>query len=313
MLIVQMLTKNNGQTVRAALESVAALKPKYVVGDLGSTDDTLSVCREFGAEVHELHQGYPRHVARNKLIDRAGSQHMFWLEPWEAVVQGHGAIRSFKGGNAYATIIQNKTLTYDVRLWDGEARFVNPAFERLDVDDAPQSQVAIFSRGGMDLEAATAAIQKWKADEPLAKSPYYYHACVLLAQGDYDEFLKMADQYLFMDKTNSTPAIMLRYYYAMAQVIHKRAYKPALQNLTICLAAKPLMAEFWCLQGDVYYHLLHRFHQAKEFYENATVLGARRLRTDRWPMDLAKYREYPEKMMESCDKIIQSTSFYAKT
>ncbi len=91
-------------------------------------------------------------------------------------------------------------------------------------------------------------------------------------------------------------ATMTRYYYAMVKLTQK-AHKPALQNLNLCLCAKPLMAEFWCLMGDVYFYLLGKPDSAKEFYENAIVLGARRLQSDRWPMDFSKYRKYPERML----------------
>ena len=59
------------------------------------------------------------------------------------------------------------------------------------------------------------------------------------------------------------------------------------------------------------YHLLKKFHQAKDFYENALILGKRRLATDKWPMDISKYGAYPKKMIESCDKIIESHSTYS--
>ena len=306
-----MLTKNNGKTIRASFESLAAIKPRFMVADLGSTDETLAICKEFGAEVHPMRDS-PRDVARNRLADLSQTDRLFWIEPWEAVITGLGTLNAFKGRHAHVAILQNKVLSHDVRLWDGKAKFVNPVYERLDVPSSSQSNVQIFSKGGMDLGEAAAIIQKWKASEPLSAQPYYYHGCVLMARGEYDEFLKMADQYLFMDKSNATSVIMTRYYYAMASLMHKRAYKPALQNLNMCLCAKPLMAEFWCLMGDVYYHLLHRFDHAKEFYENAMILGSRRLRTDTVPMDIPKYREYPTKMIESCDKILKSTSFYGK-
>lgn len=306
-----MLTKNNGQTIRASFESLAALKPRFMVADLGSTDDTLSICKQFRAEVHPM-RDIPRNMARNRLAELAQTDRLFWLEPWEAVVGGLGTLQHFKGQHAYAAILQGKVLSHDVRLWNGKAQFINPVYERLDVSESTQSGVQLFSKGGVDLEDAASIIQKWKASDPLSAQPYYYHACVLMAQGQYDEFLKMADQYLFMDKSGAVSVIMTRYYYAMVSLIHKRAYKPALQNLNMCLCARPLMAEFWCLMGDVYYHLLHRFDHAKEFYENAMILGARRLRTDPVPMDIPKYREYPTKMIESCEQILKSTSFYGK-
>jgi hypothetical protein len=98
---------------------------------------------------------------------------------------------------------------------------------------------------------------------------------------------------------------MTRYYYAFVQLTQKRAVRPTLQNLNICLCLKPLMAEFWCLSGDVYYHILSQFELAKEFYENALILGSKRLNDDIWPMDVSKYKKYPTMMIDSCDKILK--------
>ena len=98
----------------------------------------------------------------------------------------------------------------------------------------------------------------------------------------------------------------------MLQSHHKKRVKPALQNLNLCLCAKPLMAEFWCLTGDVYYHLLHDFKKAKQFYHNAIVLGHHRLKSDKWPMDITKYNTYPSKMIESCDELLKSTKLYVE-
>ncbi len=109
------------------------------------------------------------------------------------------------------------------------------------------------------------------------------------------------------------PSIMNRYYYALICLQKTTKVKPTLQNLSVCLSVKPLMAEFWCLLGDVYYHRLRKFDFAKEFYENAILLGSRRLKLDKWPMDVSKYKDYPEKMINSCNKIIEAKSFYTSS
>lgn len=308
MATVQILTKNNSPTIGKTLDSIAHLPAAVVVGDLGSTDDTPAICKARGATVHNL-KGVRRDDARNHLTATSDGPH-FAIEPWESLV--HGAAAVFEGkGHRTARIISGRTITHETRLWGGAAKFVNPVFERLDVADSRPSPVALYSVGGPDPADLLAGIEVWKAASPLAPAPYYYHACVLFGQGRYDEFLKVADHYLFMEKDEPLSKVMTRYYYAMTHVIHKRAYKPALQNVNLCLCARPLMAEFWCLTGDVYYHLLHRFEQAKEFYENAMILGARRPATDTGPMDLDKYRAYPTQMINSCEALAANKQHYA--
>ena len=59
------------------------------------------------------------------------------------------------------------------------------------------------------------------------------------------------------------------------------------------------MAEFWCLLGDAYYKN-RNYIKAMSFYENAIFLGSRRKTDDEWPLEISKYSEHPNKMIESC-------------
>jgi tetratricopeptide (TPR) repeat protein len=310
MVTVNLLTRNNQSTIQATLESLIGVDCKIIVGDYSSTDGTVEICKQAGADIYKIN-GSQRHVARNKLM-ALSTGNQFSMEPWEILVKGHEALSAFNKKCGYVSIIQNKTLTHDIRISDGSLQFINPIFERLNTDQGENTAIILTSQGLIDSEALK-IIEQWKTESPLRSEPYYYHACILLSQGKYDEFIKVADQYLFMDKSRSMSVIMIRYYYAMVQIMQKHAYKPALQNLNLCLCEKPLMAEFWCLTGDVYYHLLHRFKEAKEFYENALILGSRRLRNDHWPMDISKYKTYPNKMIDSCKAILDHKDIYIQT
>jgi tetratricopeptide (TPR) repeat protein len=279
-----------------------------IVGDLGSTDDTVAQCQSRGATVLPV-IGMDRSEARNHLLNKSPKGTHFYIEPWERLVQGHDSI---VGEGGFVRVMQGTSISHEVRVWDGSSRFVNPVFERLDAEGGKLLPVIVSSSGGIDADQAIQAIDGWKRNKPLLASPYYYQACLLFAQAKYDDYLKVADHYLFMEKKEIMPITMTRYYYAMAHLIHKRLHRPALQNINLCLCVKPLMAEFWCLMADVYYHLLNRFDVAKSFYENAITLGSRRLQTDLWPMDFSKYGKYPKKMIESCDKIIGGSAVYSQ-
>lgn len=67
------------------------------------------------------------------------------------------------------------------------------------------------------------------------------------------------------------------------------------------------MAEFWCLTADIHYHLRGAMRVAEGLYENAVILGGHRSLEDRWPMDLSKYKDYPERMMDSCQQLIDES------
>jgi hypothetical protein len=103
---------------------------------------------------------------------------------------------------------------------------------------------------------------------------------------------------------------MARYYLALVQGVVENDMKEAIQNITLCIAENPLMAEFWCLLGDMFVKM-EKFRDAIAFYENAIALGCRRHQLDFWPMHISKYDEYPKDMMEKCKKAISSATAYS--
>jgi glycosyltransferase involved in cell wall biosynthesis len=304
MTTIHILTKNNEKTITQTLESIVGAN--VIVGDYGSSDKTVEICESFGAKIVPV-KGLDRSEARTKLSELANDTLNVWIEPWEYLQNSQFLNKS---NSPNVRIFQNGIITWEARVWSNKAKFSNPIFEKLETKDTSQSNLIFISNGGLDLNESLELVSKWKSDEPFLKQPYYYHSCLLLSSGKYEEFLKCAEHYLFLDKGASMSAIMTRYYYSIVQLIYKKSVKPCLQNLNLCLCSKPLMAEFWCLTGDVYYHLLNKFEAAKEFYENAQILGSRRLSTDLWPMDVSKYNKYPKMMIDSCGKIAETRSNY---
>jgi hypothetical protein len=306
MLTIQILTKNNAKTILKTLESIETLEANVIVGDLGSTDITIDLCETSGVSVEKLGD-IGRNEARNRLTRKGWNMA---LEPWEVIVQGHQRVHQQQGCCSYVSILNQKILTKELRFWTPRMRFLNTTFESLAAETERESGVILYSSNQRDPKEDLRLIERWKQKLPLAPQPYYYQACVELSQGKYDQFLQTANHFLFMGSSASMSTTMTRYYMAYVYLTHKKKARPALQNLNLCLCARPLMAEFWCLLGDVYYHLLHQFEDSKRFYENAMILGGRRLKTDKWPMDLTKYKEYPKKMIASCQGLIKGSSFY---
>lgn len=304
MLNIQILTYNNQQTIQRTLESLQTLDAEVTVGDLGSRDETITICENMGAVVERLGE-YDRASARNEL-SKPGMN--LAVEPWEALVQGKGDGISTC---SYVSILNKKVLTKEVRLWNYGIRHRNHTFETPECTTDTESDIILYSIGQRDHSLDRRLINMWKQKKPTAAEPFYFQACIELAEGKYEEFIRNAQHYLFLDKSNVIATIMTRYYLAYAYLYHRGEAKPALQNLNLCLCAQPLMAEFWCLMGDVYYHLLRKFAEAMEFYENAIILGGRRLKTDHWPMDISKYREYPMKMIASCESLQKKFAIYA--
>jgi hypothetical protein len=276
-----------------------------MVADLGSGDGTAHICEQHGAYVFRM--DCARDEARNRLIESTSGP-TFCIEPWEILAQGRETLSKLSN-TTYATIIQQNHLSKDIRAWTGKPQFVNPVYETIE-DSAEESDIVICSSGRSDYNDLLEKIKIWKQDNPTAIAPHYYEACTLLALGRWQQFLPVSEHYMFLDKSTSMSCVMNHYYFSMVQLMYLKKVVPSLQNITICLSAKPLMAEFWCLAGDVHYHLTKQFNVARDLYENAIFLGSRRLKSDRWPMDIAKYKSYPTKMIESCNKLIRSKSLY---
>ena len=302
MVTVHLLTKNNCETIQKALDSIK-WADQILVADLGSKDETIQICEAAGAKVFRLDR--PRNEARNELIAKT-SGITLCLEPWEFFAKGQ-LNKVSKLTNAM--VIQQTTITKEIRAWKSSPTFVNPVYETIEGDGA-ESDILIYSTGRSDHEDLLFGINKWKELCPMATAPYYYEACTLLAIGKWKEFLNISEYYMFLDRSSSVSVAMNHYYFAIVQLMKLHKVTTAIQNITICLSINPLMAEFWCLAGDVHYHLTKKFHIAKELYENAIILGEKRLKNDKWPMDISKYKSYPLKMIESCDKIISSKSLY---
>lgn len=78
-LTVAVLTLNEEKRIRACLES-ASFADQLLVVDSGSTDATVAIAREMGAEVH-IHpdwQGFA--VQRNRLLQHATGDYIFFLD-----------------------------------------------------------------------------------------------------------------------------------------------------------------------------------------------------------------------------------------
>ena len=173
------------------------------------------------------------------------------------------------------------------------------------------SNIVILSGDCAPTDRDLSLAESWVERCPTIPDPYYYRAAILLSRRKYGRFLADAEKYLFLEQSPGAAisTTMMRYYIAQVHCYNRRDHSEATRYLASCLMTRPLMAEFWCLLGDVYYHLLDAYDKAMEFYENAMVLGSRRLASDPYPMEISKYKTYPEMMIENCEKILVSTGY----
>ena len=98
-------------------------------------------------------------------------------------------------------------------------------------------------------------------------------------------------------------------YYCSQVNLHLGNIKKSIEDALYCISFKPEMSEFWCLLGDNYYKQT-QYKKSKEFYSNAIIVGKKRKNNDEYPIEIKKYKEYPEKMIENINKILKDINLY---
>jgi glycosyltransferase involved in cell wall biosynthesis len=83
-LTIAVLTHNEAQRVEACLRS-AAFADQVVVVDSGSTDATVGIARSLGAEVHSHADWQGFAVQRNRLLQHARGDYVFFLDADEVI------------------------------------------------------------------------------------------------------------------------------------------------------------------------------------------------------------------------------------
>lgn len=302
MITIHILIQNNLNQIETTLESLQSLDCEFIFGDLGSTDGTADICKKYGKVISVQE---PRHTARNKLLSISKTEWQFYIEPGETLSSGHDLFYFLEGLPKRVYVVADGVITKEVRIWK-ECQFVNPVFEYLQTDEAETINIFLAGAGQPNqLEKLLA----WKKQSPQSADVDYYLACQYLVLKDYNRFSTYAESFLFKECNPTYPAIMTRYYLAQVQLHVKKHVHEATRNIVYCLAQKPLMAEFWCVVGDCFYRAGVP-EKAIEFFRMAIEMGKSRPTDDPYPIEVAKYNEYPAKMIELCKAIVKTTFPY---
>lgn len=303
MITIHLLTQNNESTIESTLKNIVPLDMPIIIADMGSSDATQEICNSYGISTLRL-SIEDRSAARNEMTKLSKTKMQMYIEPWEIIIRGEKDIVDFNDNCYKFSILKGKIITKDVRVWMKGMVFQNPIKEKISHNGLP-SKVILSSKEEPNLEKEWRQIQKWKKQKPMDIDVYYHEAMNLLLQKRYKDFTSAAQQYIFSNKKDVVPTTMTRYYLSLVYLLNNNI-NDALKNISLCIAENPLMAEFWCLCGDIHLHA-NQPKKSIDFYENAIILGSRRLEGDNWPMNIEKYKRYPEKMIEICKEIKSKT------
>ena len=79
-LSVCMIVRDEARLLPGCLDSISAVTDQLVIVDTGSVDDTVSVARSFGAQVHHFKWINDFAAARNESLRHATGDWIFWLD-----------------------------------------------------------------------------------------------------------------------------------------------------------------------------------------------------------------------------------------
>lgn len=205
-------------------------------------------------------------------------------------------------------ILQDDIIVKETRLWNrkyNKLKFKNPIFENLNADPTKILDILIYQD---KITYDVKKIDQWRQNNPLAIESYYYKAFIALGERKFTEFKSLISHYLFNSQKIDVAYVMARYYLAVVETAEKNA-EAAIKNIILCLIENPIMAEFWCLLGDILV-MSEKFEKAITFYENAMILGSKRLKLDMYPVHISKYETYPKDMTAKCKNLLTNSKNY---
>jgi hypothetical protein len=178
-LTIQIVVKNNEETIEHTLESLIPLKSKILIGDLGCKDETINKCRKHNAKIIPVSFNNDFSKVRNYLLKHSDSKWNFYIEPWEVIMNGHEAIQETLIGPQIAyklNLIQGDVITKQIRLWHNKTglEFKNPVFETITGESKDiASYIAIGSNKNANIYLDI--VEKWR--EKFAGSDLVTYLC----------------------------------------------------------------------------------------------------------------------------------------
>lgn len=304
MLTSHLIVKNHQATIEAAIQSLLPLGGNIIAIDIGSDDETPQICKRYGASVKKV--AWEQHYGQVRTIAQVDGWN-FLLEPWEKLHAGHDVVLScLESVGKYAVQrLENGILTKSVRLWHGKHKFSVPVCGELPLSGSQLINALIISENQTPADFEQ-VVSNWQESAPLNPEPQYYAALRLLRAGNYQQFIVAANQSVFMG-LRGTKLIMLLYQMSLVEIYVLNNIPAAISRLAQCIAVNPTLAELWCLLGDAHYKL-GAYGKAITFYENGMLLGSQRQNLDPYPLEISKYKEYPQAMLKSCQEMIASSA-----
>lgn len=302
MITAQILIQNNEDTIEKCIKSLK----RYDFIDIeiinnNSSDKTIEICNDYKLKISKVDEINNYSKIRNDLIKTYKNKYILFIHPYENLIFNDN-FKDFTQEKYLFNVIQGNILTKEIRLFKKNNMFKNPIFEYVESENGKDNNYTIYANLiNYKFNNSTKIIQEWKQKEPLKFEPYYYECFEALSNKDYIKFVNLSEYCLNLDNKNKA-SIILRYYLSMIYLHCFNDINKANSNILTCISQKPEMAEFWCLLGDIFYKIKD-YNRSIEFYKNAIIVGSQRKANDGNPIDVSKYQEYPNEMINKLHQV----------
>lgn len=302
----------NTVSPEATIKTLMGAKPfaKHIIaGDLSGSDSLKYFCDNNQIQYVKMSLNHDLSLCHNELVARSTERWHMHLYPGETINNAAKVTQIIQGSPANYRLpcVQAGWLNKEIRLYhrDLHPRFVNPVFESV-IGPSKFLEVYVTGADPTPFDQTNALLKTWTMKQPIAVEPRYYSTLNLLMEGKQAAFISSARSHLFTDQTVTVQNTMLRYYLACGLAGKIETRKEAAKHAVTCLAASVLMAEFWCLLGDLCL-AEGGYDRARAMYRNALVLGSRRHKDDMWPMHIVKYKDHPTTMIAAVDDAVRES------
>lgn len=236
---------------------------------------------------------------------------ILFLNSYEKISSGRQLIlEAFGSTNKAITFLERNTMWQEPRILVPEARLFGKfgeLLEREKVDNIPGAFVTYHSKP--NFKARLTLCKTWFEERQHDISAVNHLAYAYLSNGDIANFIKYANEFIHKSPMNPS-SIMMRYNLARTKLFKGEVDKECLNYMVHCLAAKPDMAEFWCLAAE-YQLLKQRNNFSKYLFENAIVAGSCREHFDGFPIIINAYKKYPELMISRIEDMEKQVEYIA--
>lgn len=269
-LSVCIIVKNEAEYLPRCLQSVQDLAQEIIVVDTGSTDDTVSLARQFGAKVLETPWEDDFSKARNVSLQAA-------TQPWILVIDADETL----GEQAKAELMSlwphlNSKTVYSFPLYvqgqgnwnykqylfanDPALRYSGRVHEQIHPPESYQKAIVdrvqvdhwSLSKGHERVEEKSQyyamLLQKRLQEEPDDPTPYVFLAWYHLSHDEYPEALAVAKEALAKVGPKSNYRLMAHLYAALAHY-HQKDWEACLSHTQTGLALYADYPELHALDG----------------------------------------------------------------